>query len=129
MAYDKKELEKLAIEAIEEHELVFVEEIVAFLPCSKSTFYELKLNESDILKDAILKVKIKQKAQMRKDWKDSAPVLQLSRYKLLASEEELRRLSVTKNEHSGDQGKPMEFTVQVLGNDEPILEEPKDDEG
>jgi hypothetical protein len=53
MAYKTKELEKQALEAIKEHGLVFIEEIVAFLPCSKPTFYEHGLNELDSIVQAI----------------------------------------------------------------------------
>ena len=53
MAYDTKELEKKALTAINKHKLMFIEHIVAFLPCSKETFYVHKLHESDAIKKAI----------------------------------------------------------------------------
>ena len=40
MAYDTKELKEKAEKAIKEHNLYFIEDVVAYLPCSKSTFYE-----------------------------------------------------------------------------------------
>lgn len=48
MAYKTEELEKTAIKAIKEHKLYFIEDVIAFLPCSKPTFYEHKLNEIDL---------------------------------------------------------------------------------
>ena len=40
MAYDKDKLYNQAVKAIEEHNLFFIEDIVAFISCSKPTFYE-----------------------------------------------------------------------------------------
>jgi hypothetical protein len=39
--YDKQELVKMAEEAIKRNNLFFVNDIIAWLPCSTSTFYEL----------------------------------------------------------------------------------------
>lgn len=129
MAYNTEELEKLSLKAIEENRLIFIEEIVSFLPCSKETFYNHDLHESDNIKAAILKNKVSIKRKLRDRWYESENVTaEIMLYKLTASEEELRRLSVTKNEHTGDQGQPMQFNIQVLGNDTPILEEPNDED-
>ena len=51
--YNTDELERQALAAIKEHKLMFIEHLVAYLPCSKPTFYELKLNESNAIKKAI----------------------------------------------------------------------------
>jgi hypothetical protein len=40
MAYDKSKIYQQAEEAIKKNNLFFIEDIVAFLPCSKQTFYE-----------------------------------------------------------------------------------------
>ena len=114
MGYNTKELEKQALEAIKEHGLVFIEEIVAFLPCSKPTFYEHGLNELDSIKGAILFNKVSKKTKLRRNWEHSEnATLNISLYKLLANEEELMRLSVQKihqetkqeTKHSIDFGK------------------------
>ena len=47
--YDKQELVKMAEEAIKRNNLFFVHDIVAWLPCSNSTFYELFPDGSDEL--------------------------------------------------------------------------------
>jgi hypothetical protein len=125
MAYNKEELEKQALEAIKEHGLVFIEEIVSFLPCSKPTFYEHGLNELDSIKEAITYNKVSKKAKLRKNWEYSEnATLNISLYKLLANEEELQRLSVQKLEHSGKDGEKLNINIQVYGEDEPITEEP-----
>ena len=51
MAYDTKELFEKAIEQIKKHKLFFIEDIIAFLPCRKSTFYEHFPNDSDYLSE------------------------------------------------------------------------------
>jgi len=43
MAYKTEELEKKSLEAIDKHKLFFIEDVVAFLPCDKTTFYNHKL--------------------------------------------------------------------------------------
>jgi hypothetical protein len=40
MAYDKKKIYEQAEESIKKNNLFFIEDIVAFLPCSKPTFYD-----------------------------------------------------------------------------------------
>ena len=47
MAYNKTEIFETAKKKIVEHKLFFVEDIVAFLPISKKTFYEYFPVESD----------------------------------------------------------------------------------
>lgn len=40
MAYDREKIFQQAKEVIVKHKLFFVEDIVAFLPCAKPTFYD-----------------------------------------------------------------------------------------
>ena len=96
MAYVTEELEKQAIEVIKEHNLVFIEDIVAYLPCNKATFYNHKLDDLDTIKDALLKVKTDMKVSMRSKWYESDnATLQISLMKLIAGDEERKRLSQT----------------------------------
>lgn len=100
MAYNTERLEKEALEAIKKHNLFFIEDVVAMLPCSKPTFYEHKLNESNDIKDALEKNKIDAKVSMRKKWQESdAPALQIGLMKLIGTEDEAHRLNGTKQEH------------------------------
>jgi hypothetical protein len=95
MAYKTEELERLALEAIEKHKLFFIEDIVAYLPCTKPTFYEHKLNESNAIKEALLEVRTNLKVSMRSKWfRSDNPTLQLALMKLLSNDEELRKLSM-----------------------------------
>jgi len=75
--------------------LFFIEDIVAYLPCTKPTFYEHKLNESDTIKSALLEVRTNLKVSMRSKWfRSENPTLQLALMKLLSNDQELRKLSM-----------------------------------
>lgn len=104
MAYDKKELEKKALTAIEKHKLMFIEHIVAFLPCSKKTFYEKKLHESDAIKKAVEEMRVSKKTKLLSGWIDSeVPSLQIAAMKMISEEHEAHRLNGTRQEikHEG----------------------------
>jgi hypothetical protein len=95
MAYDRKKIFEQAKEAIVKHKLFFIDDIIAFLPISKSTFYEWKLEQSDELKDLLNINRTELKVSMRSKWyKSNAPALQMALMKLIASPEELRKLSM-----------------------------------
>src|SRR6056300_466442 len=99
MAYDKKELEKKALTAIDKHKLMFIEHIVAFLPCSKTTFYALELNESDSIKKAVEEMRVSKKTKMLSNWINSeTPSLQIAAMKMIAEENEAHRLNGTRQE-------------------------------
>ena len=101
MAYKTKELEKQAIEAIEKYKLFFIEDIVSYLPCNKTTFYEHKLNESNAIKDALTKVKTEIKVSMRSKWyKSDNPTLQMGLMKLIGTDEERKKLSQNHTDHT-----------------------------
>lgn len=97
MAYDRKKIFEQAKEQIVSKRLIFVEEVVAFLPISKEsfyTFYPIGSDEFDELKGLIENNKISLKTSMRKKWYDSEnATLQMALMKLLSSQEEHRKLS------------------------------------
>jgi hypothetical protein len=95
MAYKTEELERLSLEAINKHKLFFIEDIVAYLPCDKTTFYAHKLHESNSIKEALTEVKVNLKVSMRSKWfRSENPTLQLALMKILSCDEELRKLSM-----------------------------------
>ena len=98
MAYDKKKIFEQAKEVIVKHKLFFVEDIVAFLPISKPTFYDFFPIESDEindLKELLNQNRTELKVSMRSKWyKSNAPALQMALMKLIATPEELRKLSM-----------------------------------
>ena len=99
MAYDRKKIFEQAKEVIVKHKLFFIEDIVAFLPISKKTFYEyfpIDSNECNELKGLMETQRTELKVKMRSKWYQSnAPALQKALMKLIASPEELKRLSMT----------------------------------
>lgn len=105
MAYDRTEIFETAKQKIVEHKLFFVEDIVAFLPCSKPTFYDFfppDSNELNELKELLTQNRTELKVSMRSKWyKSNAPALQMALMKLIATPEELKRLSMqyTENNH------------------------------
>jgi hypothetical protein len=93
--YEVGDLEKQAIAVIEAHKLVFIDEVCAYLPCSRSTFYEKDLDKSDAIKSALHEVRTKKKLFLRTNWEESQnATLQMGLYKLLATPEELAALSM-----------------------------------
>lgn len=99
MAYDRLKIFEQAKEVIVKHKLFFVEDIVAFIPCSKQTFYEffpVQSDELDSLKMLLETNRTTLKVSMRSKWYTSnAPALQMALMKLIATPEELKKLSMT----------------------------------
>lgn len=99
MAYDRKKIFEQAKEMIVKHKLFFVDDIVSFLPCSKSSFYEFYPDGSDELDElkALLEVnRVTLKVSMRSKWYTSnAPALQMALMKLICTDEERKMLSMT----------------------------------
>ena len=116
MAYDRKKIFEQAKEMIVKHKLFFVEDIVAFLPCSKQTFYDffpVESDELDTLKTLLEVNRTTLKVSMRSKWYTSnAPALQMALMKLIATPEELRKLSMQFIESENTNTiKPIEFTI------------------
>jgi hypothetical protein len=99
MAYDKVKIYQQAKDVIIKNKLFFVEDIIAFLPCNKTTFYEffpIESNESNDLKELLETNRVELKVSMRSKWyKSNAPALQMALMKLISTPEELRKLSMT----------------------------------
>lgn len=104
MAYDKKKIYQQAEEAIKKNNLFFVEDIVAFLPCDKTTFYRFfptESNEYNTLKDLLEDNKVKTKSSIRaKLWKSSKAAELLALYRLIATPEEHQKLNQSYIDHT-----------------------------
>jgi hypothetical protein len=98
MAYKTEDLFNTAIEQINKNKLFFIEDIIAYLPCRKSTFYDHFPNDSDNYKrmfEALEKNRTELKVSMRSKWyKSNAPALQMALMKLIATPDELKKLSM-----------------------------------
>jgi predicted DNA-binding transcriptional regulator AlpA len=102
MAYDKKKIFEQAKEVITKHKLFFIEDVVAFLPISKPTFYDyfkVDSNEFNELKEMLEANKMQIKVSMRKKWHDSEnATLQMGLMKLICTNEERKKLSISYSE-------------------------------
>lgn len=97
MAFNRNKIFKQAKESIEKHKLFFIEDIVAYLPCGKTTFYELfplGSNELNELKELLEQNRVEIKVSMRSKWyKSENATLQLALMKLIGTDEEAHRLN------------------------------------
>jgi hypothetical protein len=98
MAYNKTLIYEQAKEMIIKHKLFFIEDIVAFLPISKPTFYEffkIDSNEFNELKEMLETNRIEIKSSMRSKWyKSDNATLQMALMKLICSDDERKKLSM-----------------------------------
>ena len=103
MAYDRKKIFEQAKEVIVKHKLFFIEDIVAFLPIAKKTFYEyfpVDSNESNELKELLEQNRTELKVSMRSKWyKSNAPALQMALMKLICTDEERKKLAMQYSEN------------------------------
>jgi hypothetical protein len=114
MAYNYKKLEKQALEAIEKHKLFFIADVTSYLPCDYTTFYKFRLHESNAIKEALTKVKTDLKVSMRSKWyKSENATLQMGLMKLISTDEELRKLSMSHTDitSGGEKLPPVNFQI------------------
>ena len=98
MAYDRNELIKAALDVIAKEKLVFVDETFVLMGISKQTFYNHELHECPAIIDALTQNKINMKRGLRAKWyKADNPTAQIALYRLISTEDELERLSVSKH--------------------------------
>jgi len=104
MAYDKNKIYNQVKEAIEKHNLFFIEDIVAFIPCGRSWFYENfkdGTDEMDTIKEMLEQNKIRTKSSIRaKLYKSEKAGELLALYRLIATPEEHRKLNQSYIGHS-----------------------------
>jgi hypothetical protein len=119
MAYNKEEIFKKAKEEIVKHKLFFIEDVVAYIGISKTTFYDfypLQSNELNELKELLDINRVTLKVSMRSKWYTSnAPALQMALMKLIATPEELRKLSMQYIE-SDNQHNVKKYEVEIIDN-------------
>jgi hypothetical protein len=120
MAYKTEDLFNTAMEQINKNKLFFIEDIISFLPCRKSTFYEHFSNESDYYKrmfEALEKNRTELKVSMRSKWyKSNSPALQMALMKIIATPEELKKLSMHHSDVTTN-GKEIQQNISILNID------------
>lgn len=88
------ELVDQCIETAKKFSVLFITELVSFLPFSRQTFYKYKLHENPEIKQTIEDIKVFRKQGLRAKWYDSNnPTVQIALYKLICTPEERRVLS------------------------------------
>ena len=117
MAYDKNKIFEQAKQQVKEHSLYFIEDVVAFLPISKPTFYEffpVDSNEFNDIKELLENNKISTKVKLRKKLGEGDKASEiLALYKLIATDEERKALSMQHIDHTT---KGEQINVISLGN-------------
>lgn len=110
MTKEKKTTKKLPIDKTEYDRLVemclaavrnkdlnilFITDLVAFLPISRATFYNYGLDKLDILKEEIDNNRIRTKQALRANWANSkSPALQIALYRMIATKEEKEAIAL-----------------------------------
>lgn len=104
MTYNRNDIYKQAMEAAEKNNLFFIEDIVAFLPCDKSTFYRFYPVNSDEyhnIKEVLERNKIRTKSSIRsKLFKSDKASELLALYRLICTPEEHRLLNQRYIDHT-----------------------------
>lgn len=121
MAYNTEELYKRALEEIDKNNLFFISDVVAYLGIAESTFYDHfppDSKQSKDIKDRLNKNSMRTKVSIRsKLHKSTNTSGLLALYKLLATNDERRALSMEYKEHSGNINLP-KLQVEVTKPDE-----------
>lgn len=111
----KEQVYNKSIELLKEHDIRYVEELLSYLPISKETFYryfEVNSNEYDYLKRLISDNVVKKKLELRKKFEESNnPTIMIVNYKLLANEDELRRINDKQIENETEIMKAPDITI------------------
>ena len=117
MPYITEELFQKAKEQIKKKKLLYIEDIVAYLPCDKTTFYshfKVDSHQLNELKELLHENRTELKVSLRFKWeKSESPALQMALYKLAATPEEHRALSMT---HTDITTKGESINVINIGN-------------
>ena len=117
MSFDRDKLYQQAQTAITENNLFFIEDIVAFIPCSKPTFYEyfpIDSNELNNLKGLLEQNKIRTKSAIRaKLYKSPKASELLALYRLICTPEERKMLNQNYIELTGKDGKDLLPKIEI----------------
>jgi hypothetical protein len=104
MAYDREKILEQAKTAIKENNLFFIEDIVAFIPCTKTTLYEFfpaGSDEMNALKSLLEDNKIRTKSSIRaKLFKSQKAAELLALYRLICTPEEHQKLNQQYIDHT-----------------------------
>lgn len=117
MAYDRNKIFKQAQDVIREHNLFFIEDIVAWLPISKPTFYEffpLGTNEFNELKKMLEDNKVRMKTSIRaKLYKGKGADL-IALYKMICTDEERKAIAMVNKTDLTSGNEPLSVKFEIV---------------
>ncbi|MGA1046940.1 MAG: hypothetical protein ACO3UU_02940 [Minisyncoccia bacterium] len=123
---EKDKLFEQALKIAKDKRLIFVEEVIAYLPISKPTFYDYypkDSNDFNELKRVINDNKIDIKQGLREKWYESDnATLQMALYKLTAREEERKKLAMSYVDNTTKGEKINGIQVEIIRNKDDKLE-------
>lgn len=134
MAYSRKRLFEQAMQVIEERNLFFVEDLVAFLPCDRATFYRKfpqGCDECDTIKRALETNKVRTKSAIRhRLFNMDNPTAQLALYRMIATPEERDAISTTKTDitSGGEKITKEPLTIEIIDNRNQVEQMQEDEE-
>ena len=103
MAYDKVEIFNKSKQLILDNGLFLVCDLVAFLPCAMSTFYDFfpdGSEEMEVIKELLNNNKVNVKIKLQRKWEKSEnATLQMGLMKMICTDEERKKLSTTYSEN------------------------------
>jgi len=131
MARSQKEINKIfekAKEVIAKHNLIFIEEIVSYLPISKPTFYKyfpIDSDEINELKSLLEDNAVSTKAGLRTKWYESEnPTLQIALYRLTSRDDEHKKLNQSYIDHTSKNEKiDNRFEIEIISNQNEVSPE------
>jgi len=123
---EKDKLFEQALKIAKDKRLIFIDEIVAYLPISRETFYTywpLGSDNLDKIKRVINDNKIDIKQGLREKWYESDnATLQMALYKLTAREEERKKLAMSYVDNTTKGEKINGIQVEIIRNKDDKLE-------
>jgi hypothetical protein len=126
MANDKNKIFELAKEQIKKNNLFFIEDVVAFLPIAKKTFYEyfpIDSDESNDIKSLLEENKIRTKSAIRSKLYQSAKAAELlALYRLICTPEEHQKLNQQYIDHT-TKGKEIKERPAIIVADQATKDE------
>ena len=120
------------MEVIEERNLFFIEDLVAFLPCDKTTFYRHfppESNEYNEIKGRLETNKVRTKSAIRhRLFSMDNPTAQLALYRMIATPEERDAIVMTKSDitSGGEKLNKEPLTIEIIDSRNQI-DKPQED--
>jgi len=84
--YNKEKILEQSLKIIRKEQIVFLDDLISLIPCSKSTFYEWCYNQNESILEALEANKSSLKRSLRNKWlKSDNATVQIALYKLLST--------------------------------------------